>query len=442
MASVINVTLFQATCSPQSVESDTIKACICTTDLCRSGFQTDKQLVGLNTMTILITVGSEMTTVVQELRWPPLTRQSQPLLPTLIRRWKSFIELFDQSRIDHNNHGVQVDQLFDDVSGGRGRVRCHQCGSLFSTDGNPACERLDSIHSNICSDQIWKILNKYLIQLQRFDRNDPSQSGECGAGEACLWYSWERSRGRISFVRECFSTSILLGTVSDPLLPSSSCNPRDISETPTSARISACLCTSDLCNSYISPEERRELSRPATTSRPATRRTTRRTTTRRTTTTTRRTTRAPEPAEEPRRQSGFPGRQSIHPDKPGLQCFSCGSLLNPNKKCDKFDRTAKSQVQTCLNDEACLMYTWQKSPTETATLRECFPTRVLLGSIENPLSASSSCAMRDITDDGSGTIRACLCNSDFCNDNSGSSPGQLPARATRPPSRTTRRPAQ
>ena len=51
MASVINVTLFQATCSPQSVESDTIKACICTTDLCRSDFQRDNQLVGLNTMT-------------------------------------------------------------------------------------------------------------------------------------------------------------------------------------------------------------------------------------------------------------------------------------------------------------------------------------------------------------------------------------------------------
>ena len=294
-------------------------------------------------------------------------------------------------------------------------MRCHQCGSLFSNEGNPSCER--------------------------FDRNDPSQAGECAAGEACLWYSWERSRGRTSFVRECFSTSILLGTVSDPLLPSSSCSPRDISETPTSARISACLCTSDYCNGYISQEERRELSRPVTTSRPATRRTTRRTTTIRTTTT-RRTTQAPEPAEEPRRQAGLPGRQNIHPEAPGLQCYSCGSLLNPNKKCGKFDRSAKSQVQTCLTDEACLMYTWQKSPTETATLRECFPTRVLLGSIEKPLSASDSCTMRDITDDGSGTIRACLCTSDFCNDlPEGASPRQLPQRTPQPTRRTTRRPA-
>lgn len=29
-----------------------------------------------------------------------------------------------------------------------------------------------------------------------------------------------------------------------------------------------------------------------------------------------------------------------------------------------------------------MMYTWSKSDTETATLRECFPTTVLLGSIQ------------------------------------------------------------
>jgi hypothetical protein len=28
----------------------------------------------------------------------------------------------------------------------------------------------------------------------------------------------------------------------------------------------------------------------------------------------------------------------------------------------------------------------------------------------------SDCAQRDITDDGSGSIFACLCNTDFCND--------------------------
>ena len=231
--------------------------------------------------------------------------------------------------------------MLGEVFGGGGRVRCHQCGSLFSTTGNPSCSR--------------------------FDRGDTAQAGECGAGEACLWYSWERSRGRTSYVRECFSTSILLGTVSDPLLPTASCSPRDISETASSAKISACLCTSDLCNSYVSPEEARELARPATTTRPPTRPPQTRRTTRRTTRRpTRRTTRPPVPEEQPRRIGGLPGgRPSVHPDTPGLQCYSCGSLLNPNKKCDEFNRTARAQVQTCLSDEACLMYTWQKSPTET-----------------------------------------------------------------------------
>ena len=52
----------------------------------------------------------------------------------------------------------------------------------------------------------------------------------------------------------------------------------------------------------------------------------------------------------------------------------------------------------------------------TATLRECFPTRVLLGSINDPLVPLPDCSQRDITDDGSGAIFACLCNTDFCND--------------------------
>ena len=76
---------------------------------------------------------------------------------------------------------------------------------------------------------------------------------------------------------------------------------------------------------------------------------------------------------------------------PGLQCFSCGSLLHPDKEdCDTFDRTNISHTQTCLKGEACLLYTWRKSPTETATLRECFPTRVLLGSIQDPLAPQVS----------------------------------------------------
>ena len=123
-------------------------------------------------------------------------------------------------------------------------------------------------------------------------------------------------------------------------------------------------------------------------------------------------------------------KQSFHPDQVGLQCYSCGSLLNPNKKCDEFSREDPAQVQTCLKDEACLLYSWRKSATETATLRECFPTRVLLGTIRDPLAPLPDCSQRDITDDGSGSIFACLCNTDFCNDDTlAISPGQAGAGA-------------
>ena len=42
-------------------------------------------------------------------------------------------------------------------------------------------------------------------------------------------------------------TSILLGDIEDPLLPTDHCQIKDISEGPES-KITACLCQSDLCN--------------------------------------------------------------------------------------------------------------------------------------------------------------------------------------------------
>ena len=81
-------------------------------------------------------------------------------------------------------------------------------------------------------------------------------------------------------------------------------------------------------------------------------------------------------------------KQTFHADLPGLQCYSCGSLLNPNKKCDEFSRTDKNQVQTCLKDEACLMYSWKKSPTETGKKKKTnsfLSSRSFCSSSENPL---------------------------------------------------------
>ena len=77
---------------------------------------------------------------------------------------------------------------------------------------------------------------------------------------------------------------------------------------------------------------------------------------------------------------------------PGLQCHSCGSLLHPERgECAEFSASNSSQRQTCLRGEACLLYTWSRSATETAQLRECFPTRVLLGSISAPLAPAALC---------------------------------------------------
>ena len=59
-----------------------------------------------------------------------------------------------------------------------------------------------------------------------------------------------------------------------------------------------------------------------------------------------------------------PPHQTFHPAQVGLQCYSCGSLLNPASDCQEFSRTEPGQVQTCLQDEACLLYSWNKSHTE------------------------------------------------------------------------------
>ena len=99
-------------------------------------------------------------------------------------------------------------------------VRCHTCGSLFS-GGNPNCEE--------------------------FDASDPTQQDFCKVGEACLWYSWQKSDTETSQIRECFSPSILLGPINDPLTLADTCSPKDISETPGSS-IMACLCNTPLCN--------------------------------------------------------------------------------------------------------------------------------------------------------------------------------------------------
>ena len=101
------------------------------------------------------------------------------------------------------------------------RVKCHQCGSLFSGSDSPSCEG-------------WV-------------PGDPTQQAYCQPGEACLWYSWQQSSDFTSVIRECLSTSILLGSIEAPLLPAALCRGQDISDNGDGS-IQACLCESDLCN--------------------------------------------------------------------------------------------------------------------------------------------------------------------------------------------------
>ena len=318
-------------------------------------------------------------------------------------------------------------------------------------------------------------------------------------------YSWEQSATEIAHIRECFNTAILLGSIDDPLLPRPSCQPQDISESGES-RITACLCDSDLCNANnggptefvegnrrevqrLEPQrfqdrheepireiqrneiqrnniqendfQRNEIQRKEIQGKESPQDDFRRNEIQRNDIRQNEITRQEPPRREPVREQVEPARQvpppsnRRSPDKTaGLQCFSCGSLLNPDAVCDKFDPTDPSQVQTCGSGEACMMYSWSKSDTETATLRECFPTSVLLGSIQNPLLAADDCVQRDITDDGSGTILACLCTRDFCNAESSKLGGQISDQVGRQPERrvtttraperrvTTRKPAQ
>ena len=58
-----------------------------------------------------------------------------------------------------------------------------------------------------------------------------------------------------------------------------------------------------------------------------------------------------------------------------LQCYKCGDLFNPDTLC----HDSNTEIETCEEGEACLLYQWQKSPTERANVRHCFSRQILLG---------------------------------------------------------------
>ena len=64
----------------------------------------------------------------------------------------------------------------------------------------------------------------------------------------------------VGTVRSCFKTDILLGTLSNPLKPSLSCNMRDITE-DRSASTTACLCTTNLCNKGTGGDKQKKINK-------------------------------------------------------------------------------------------------------------------------------------------------------------------------------------
>ena len=361
-------------CHPQNVESDSIKACICTTDYC-TGLE-DGQSHSTNTITQAPRHQRTLSPRIEETLSPRIDQQSS-------RYTTESTSSFRRISSTEASFGRQPQQS--------GPVRCHQCGRLFSRDGNSACTE--------------------------FDEYDDSQQGYCKEGEACLWYSWQKSRSSQAYVRECFSKSIVLGTVDNPLVAKPYCDPIDISENSIS-RVTACLCETDLCNAFRSAGEKPQPRVNQQSSEPKASQSNRRhqdndsQSNRRHQDNDSQSNRRHQeniPQSNRNREDRFDSQNSIdrqsnpsgsreieetprspnnpprlsanqvhHPDKTGLQCFSCGSLLNPDAKCDEFSPTNISMTQTCLKGESCLMYTWKKSSTETGMTN-----RYLLSSNDN-----------------------------------------------------------
>ena len=80
---------------------------------------------------------------------------------------------------------------------------------------------------------------------------DPGQQKLCSVGEACLYYSWRKSSSSRAVIRECFPTSVLLGTIEQPVLPAPSCSPMAVE----TGDIQACICTTDLCSGLAGEED-------------------------------------------------------------------------------------------------------------------------------------------------------------------------------------------
>ena len=126
--------------------------------------------------------------------------------------------------------------------------------------------------------------------------------------------------------------------------------------------VAACLCETDYCNSYRGPGEPRpdpgsphphNMTRIQTTANVNT------------TTTTTTTT-----ASLTSRDNSTAAAASAEP----LRCARCGDLFSSDE-CG----AEGAGAEQCGAGEACLLYTWRRSAATQATVRQCFPRRILLG---------------------------------------------------------------
>ena len=405
LGSVDDPLVVKKTCEPQVVSEEgglPTKACLCETDFCNVGENQSESLQ------------SEPTG-----RPNNLKRPSSPQFDNSAYLTNFTTTLRPRPRLTTTTPAPARSR--SDLT----KVKCHQCGSLFSgSTSAPDCDGFNAATS----------VKNY-----------------CKEGEACLWYSWRLSDTEVSVIRECLSTTILLGSINDPLTVTSGCQVKDISE-DASAQVEACFCDSDLCNdntgsagAFINNQPRYDDELINSAPIIATTTSTRRPIIQRQPAVSSSTTPSPrrrvETVTEPdpvsiigltsTTQKNFifnditqkqtPLINPNLPDKPGLQCFSCGSLFNPDSTCDQFDQSNPSQIQTCKTGEACLYYSWLVSPGEPEfSVRECFDTSVLLGPITDPLLAEPRCVVKDVSEDTDSTIVACLCETDYCNIGSGS----------------------
>ena len=116
-------------------------------------------------------------------------------------------------------------------------------------------------------------------------------------------------------IRECFPTSVLLGSLDSPVVASTECRPQPVE----SESISACLCTADLCNDLPGRDEASQAVTAVASRRPR--------------------------------------------ERHRVSCYQCGSLFSDggNSDCTEFDEADPGQQGLCDPGEVCLLYTWQKS---------------------------------------------------------------------------------